>query len=155
MQLGITGIHGWKDPTLEPPLTNLKSFHAHCHHAARATGAKVLTSRDPYEAGIPSNYAMARIVFSNGVVAVFVNSVRPIIAFATDPAEGQIAFEYIDCPKLAEAFLAFGEYTIATSDELKTPLLREMWKKLAPAEQKRVQYFRPRTVGEVLFNYWD
>lgn len=155
LQLGITGIQGRKDPGPEPPLTNLAAFRSHCHHAARVTGAKVMSIRDPYDGGNPSNYAIARFEFSDGVVAVFVNSVRPIIAFAKDPAEGQIGFEYIDCPILAEAFLASGEYTIATSDELNTPLLREMWKNLAPAEQKRVQYFRPRTVGDVLFNYWD
>jgi hypothetical protein len=149
LQLGITGIQGHKDPAPEPPFTNLKAFHSHCHHAARESGATVQAIRDPFEAG-PSNYAMARIQFSDCVVAVFVNSVRPIIAFAKNPVEGQITFEYIDYPKLASVFLAFGEYTIATSDELNTPLLRAMCKNLAPAEQKRVRYFRPRRVGDVI-----
>jgi hypothetical protein len=132
----------------------IKAFHSYCHHAARVTGAEVQAIRDPYEGG-PSNYAMARIQFSDNVVVVLVNSIRPIIAFAKCPAEGQITFEYIDCPKLADAFLAVGEYAIATSEELNRPLLREMCKNLASAELKRVRYFRPKRVGDVVFNYWD
>jgi hypothetical protein len=155
LQLGITGQQGRKDPAPEPPLTNLKAFHSHCHHAARVTGAKVQAIRDPYEGGSSGNYAIARIQFSDTVVAVLVNEIRPIIAFAKCPVEGQITFEYIDCPKLADAFLEVGDYTIATSEELNRPLLRETCKSLAPAEQKRVRYYRPARVGDVVFNYWD
>jgi len=156
LQLGITGIQGRKNPAPEPPFTNLKAFHSDCHHAARMTGAKVQAIRDPYEGGIPSNYAVARIQFSDTEVAVLVNSVRPIIAFAKC-TEGQIRFEYeyIDFPKLAGMFLEVGEYIIPTSEELNHPLLREMCKNLAPAELKRVRYFRPARVGDVIFNYWD
>jgi hypothetical protein len=88
-------------------------------------------------------------------IAVLVNYIRPIIAFAKWPAEGQIISEYIDCPKLAEAFLEVGQYTIPSSEELNRPLLREMVKRLAPAEQKSVRYFRPERVGDVVFNNWD
>ena len=154
LKVGITGIQGRNDPAPEPPLTNLEAFHSHCHHAAHLTGAKVQAIRDPYVDG-PSNYAIARIQFSDNVVAVLVNAIRPIIAFAKCAAEGQVTLEYIDCPKLADAFLEVGEYTIATSEELNRPLIREMCQNLAPAELKRVRYFRPARVGDVIFNYWD
>src|SRR4051812_9721155 len=110
LQLGITGIQGRKDQAPEPPVTNLMAFHSHCLHAARVTGAKVQAIRDPYEGGIPSNYAIARLQFSDTEVAVLINSTRPIVAFAKCPAEGQTTFEFIDFPKLAAAFIQFGEY---------------------------------------------
>ena len=118
-------------------------------------GAKVQAIRDPYEGGSPSNYSMANIQFSETVVAVLVNQIRPIIAFAKCPVEGQITFEYVDCPKLADAFLEVGEYTIATSEELSRPLLREMCVNLSPWEREKVRYYRPRRVGDVIFNYWE
>jgi hypothetical protein len=155
LQLGITGQQGRKDPAPEPPFTDLKAFHSHCHYAARVTGAKVQAIRDPCEGGILNNYAIARVEFSDTVVAVLVNKVRPIIAFAKCPRDWQITFEYIDCPTLANAFLEIGEYTIPTSEELNRPLLRDMCKNLAPAEQQCVRYFRPARVGDVIFNYWD
>jgi hypothetical protein len=155
LELGITGIQGRKDPAPEPPLTDLKAFHSHCHHAARVTGGKLQSIRDAYEGGIPNNYAIARIQFSDTVVAVLVNSIRPILAFAKCTAESQITFEYIDCPKLADAFHEVGQYTIPTSKELNCPLLSEMCNNLGPAEQKQVRYFRPRCVGDVVFNSWD
>ena len=156
LPLGITGQQGRKDPVPEPPFTDLKAFRSHCHHAARVNGATVQTIRDPYEGGSLSNYAVARIQFSDNVVLVLVNQVRPIIAFAKSPSvEWQITFEYIDCPKLADAFLEVGEYTIAPGEVLNRPLLREMCENLAPREKQRVRYYRPARVGDVIFNYWD
>lgn len=155
LELGITSDKCRKGPVAEPPYTDLQAFHSHCYHAARVTGAKVQAIRDPHEGGSPSNYSMAHFQFSDTVVAVLVNRIRPIIAFAKWPVGGQIIFEYIDCPILADAFLSVGEYTIATSEELDRPLLREMCSELSPWEQEQVRYFRPRRVGEVIFNYWD
>jgi hypothetical protein len=119
------------------------------------TGAHVQTIRNPYEGGNPSNYAMASIQFSDTGVAVLVNQIRPVLAFAKYPHEGQIIFEYIDCPKLADAFLGIGEYTIATSEDLSRPLLREMCTDLSPWEREQVRYYRPQRVGDVIFNFWD
>ncbi len=159
LPLGITGQQGRKDPVPEPPLTDLKAFRAHCHHAARINCATVQTIRDPYECGSPSNYAVARIRFSDNnvvLVLVLVNQVRPIVAFAKAPSvEWQITFEFIDCAKLADAFLEVAEYIIAASEELNRPLLREMCKDLAPREKQGVRYYRPARVGDVIFNYWD
>jgi hypothetical protein len=154
LQLGITGIQAHKDAVPEPPFSDLTAFHSHCHHAARRIGGKVQAIRDPCEGGA-SNFAMAHIQFSDCVVAVLLNSVRPILAFAKCPAEGQIVFEYIDHPRLAEAFLALSEYTIAAKAEMDMPLVQAMCKKLAPSEQKRVRYFRPARLGDVIFNHWD
>jgi hypothetical protein len=155
LQLGITSQKSRKGPVAEPPFTDSKAFHSHCYHAARVTGANVQAIRDPFEGGIPSNYAIAHIQFSDTAVAVLVNQIRPIIGFAKCPVEGQITFEYIDCPKLADAFLEVGEYAIATSEELNRPLLREMCVNLSPWEREKVRYYRPARVGDVIFNYWD
>jgi hypothetical protein len=46
-------------------------------------------------------------------------------------------------------------YTVLPATEMDGPLTREMWLGLAPHEQKLVRYFRPRRVGDVVYNYWD
>lgn len=155
LQRGVTGIQGRNEPSPLPPTSDLKAFRSHCYLAARTVGSNLGGIEDPYEAGRICNYAIARFEFSDAAVAVLLNVAYPILAFAKCPKEGQIVFEYIDSPKLAEVFRTLGEYSVATSEELNRPLVRGMCNDLAPWEQKRVRYFRPKRVGDVIFNYWD
>ena len=64
-------------------------------------------------------------------------------------------FEYTDAPNLSKAFSDFGICTIPSAEELNRPLIQDMWTELAAAEQKRIRYFRPKRVGDVIFNFWD
>ena len=155
LQRGITGIHGRNDPPTEPQFSDVRAFRSHCHLAARKVGARLRTIQGYTEAARVCNYAIARFEFPDSTVAVLLNAVHSVVAFAKWPAEGQGAFEYIDHPRLADAFQALGDYVIAPSEELNRPLVREMCKDLAPTEKKRVRYFRPSRVGDVIFNYWD
>jgi hypothetical protein len=128
----------------------LKDFRTHCHEAARQAGGKVERVVDPF----PANYSMAVIGFSDVSIAVLLNKLYPILGFAKPPTDGQIDFEYINSP-LADFFKTQGTYNVAGAEELNRPLLRELCKDLTPNELKQVRYFRPTSVGAVVFNYWD
>jgi hypothetical protein len=155
LQRGITGIRGRKDPPTEPPFSDLVAFRSHCHIVAREVGAKLLTVQDRREAVGACNYAIARFEFSDSEFVVLLNAIHPILAIAKWPAENEIVFEYINCPKLTEAFTKLGVYLFATCDELNQPLVREMYKDLTPTKHECIRYFRPRRIGDVIFNYWD
>ena len=155
LQRGITGILSRKDPMPVQACTDLKAFRSHCHDAARETGAKIQSIKDSYDGVGICSFAIALFEFSDSTVAVLLNVIRPIIAFSKSPSEGQILFEYIDCSKLAEVFQAFGTYSISISHQLNQPLVRNICKNLAPAEQEQVRYFRPARVGDLIFNSWD
>lgn len=148
---GVTGLEGRYDGP--PSYTDYRSFRGHCHAAAREAGWTVREVLAPH-ASVACNYGLAVFEFRQSAIAALVNGVFPFLAFAAPPAEGQIKFEYTDCPVLGAAFTRLG-YTVLSAAELARPLLTEMWQELAPHEQKRVKYFRPRRVGDVIFNYWD
>jgi hypothetical protein len=138
-----------------PPFSDLMAFRAHCHHAARTVGAKILGIEDPSDAAKICNYSLARFEFSGSQKVVLLNTVYPVIGFANCPSEGQVSLEYVDCQTLAQAFRTLGDYIILPSEDLNRPLVREMCSELTPSELKRVRYFRPARVGDVIFNYWD
>ena len=155
LQRGITGIQSTKDPMPVLASTDLKAFRSHCHEAARALGAKVPNIKNRWDGVGICNFAIARFDFSDSNVAVLLNVIHPILAFAKYPAYGETVFEFADCPKLAQLFRSFDSYNVSTSAELNQPLVREMWENLAPQEQKSVRYFRPARVGDLVFNFWD
>jgi hypothetical protein len=149
---GVTGIEGRKEGP--PSSSDYRAFRQHCYAAARGVGGsvhEVLAPRRP----MACNYALALIGFRDTTVAVALNGVFPLLAFAAPPADWQDALDFTDCPELAAQFEQFGAYTLLLAEDLRRPLTREMWRDLAPHEQQRVRYFRPRQVGNVVFNHWD
>jgi hypothetical protein len=110
----------------------------------------VLAPRQP----IACNYALAVFTRHQETIAAVLNGVFPLLAFVTPPTEGQLELDFVDCPELGAAFEQL-EYEVLLAVELARPLTREMWQGLAPHEQKDVRYFRPRRVGDVIYNYWD
>jgi hypothetical protein len=149
---GVTGIEGRKEGP--PSCSDYRLFRQHCYAVTRGIGGsvhEVLAPRRP----MACNYALALLGFRDTTVAVALNGVFPLVAFAGPPAESQDALDFTDCPEVAALFEQFGGYTILPADDLRQPLTREMWQDLAPHEQQRVQYFRPRRVGDVVFNHWD
>jgi hypothetical protein len=101
------------------------------------------------------NYALALFSFRDDAIAVVLNGVFPLLVFATPPKEGQLNLDFADCPVLAAEFEQVGVFLIVPAAELSRLLTQEMCQELAPHEQKAVQYFRPRRVGDVIYNHWD
>jgi hypothetical protein len=148
---GVTGIESRKEES--PSFADFRAFRGHCYAAAREAGwsvREVLAPRQP----IACNYALAVFTRHNETIAAVLNGVFPLLAFVLPPAEGQLEFDFVDCPALGAAFEQLG-YTVLPAVEVVRPLAREMWQGLAPHEQKEVRYFRPRRVGDVIYNYWD
>ena len=148
---GVTGIESRKEGP--PSYTDFHAFRGHCYVAARDAGWSVLEVLTP-QRPIACNYALAVFTRHKETIAVVLNGVFPFLAFVIPPAEGQIELDFADCPELGTAFEQLG-YKVLPAVELARPLAREMWQGLAPHEQKDVRYFRPRRVGDVIYNYWD
>lgn len=83
------------------------------------------------------------------------NSVFPVIAFCEPIPEGECQTVFRDCPELAAAIAKLGSWEIASATELDAPVSREELALLAPYEQKAVKYWRCRSIGRVIFNWFD
>ncbi|OWK45481.1 hypothetical protein [Fimbriiglobus ruber] len=148
---GVTGIESRKDGS--PSLSDYQAFRGHCYITAREAGWSVREVLAPRQA-IACNYALAVFASRESAITAVLNGVFPLLAFADPPTEGQLDLDFVDCAALGSAFEQLG-YTVLPAAELSRLLKREMWQGLAPHEQKQVRYFRPRRVGDVIYNYWD
>jgi hypothetical protein len=148
---GVTGIESRKEGP--PSCADFQSFREHCYLAAREAGWSLRELRAPRQS-IACNYALAVLAFRESAIAATLNGVFPLLAFATPPAEGQVELDFVDCPELGAAFERLG-YTVMPAAGLARPLTQELWQGLASNEQNQVRYFRPRRVGDVIYNLWD
>jgi hypothetical protein len=149
---GITGFRHVDDPPL--PVSDFAVFRGHSYAAARALGGCVRSVEAPVR-GAEANFARAILELPGGPIAILLNAHFPVIAFADPPAESAAPVRFIDAPALAERFQRFGTYEVWSGSELEVPLTPEACKQLAGAELEQVQYWRPRRVGDLVFNFWD
>lgn len=130
-----------------------RPFLTACHDAARRTGGTITTSQEP---GVTPNFHAVVIAYGHERLAVLRHALLPLAAFAQAPRD-HVALPpaFIDHPRLAQII---GESTgcpVLSTAELRQPLKPADLSQLTTAEHEQIRYWKPATVGELLFNYWD
>ncbi|MEV6817103.1 hypothetical protein [Micromonospora sp. NPDC051296] len=131
---------------------DLRAFTAVCHHAARTIGATV-TGVTP--AGVTPNFHTIDITHAQHHIAVLRHTALPFIAFARPRAGGDVTITFVDHPDLAAAITTLTDAQVLTVEQLRTPLSQVDLSALDPGEHDQISYWKPTTVGELLFNFWD
>jgi hypothetical protein len=147
---GITGIRTPKDPPL--PQSDFSRFKSDCYEIARSTGARVRAVTFPQGT---NSFGYAILAFDEQSIAVLLNAHYPLIAFPESFVPDQHPNAFVDHAALATAFKTLGAYTVPSRDELESSVSAEACQELSPAELSEVKYWRPRCIGEVIFNFWD
>ena len=96
---------------------------------------------------------MAHVEVSGKVFYILLNEHYPYLTFASLVEPGNIAF--IDQPALHEPFSPF--YRVLGPVELNVPFNQTMAKntELNRTELEQLAYWKPETVGQIIFNFWD
>ena len=138
------GITGFGDAQA-PDIQDVKSFTALAHTTARELGGAVCYIDTDT---LSRSFYSARIESSHGGVYILMNAHYPYAAFADSVEYGEIGF--VDVP----GGVVCPDVRVLTRDELLQPWSGEEGE-LGDTEMKQIRYWKPRTVGEVVFNFWD
>jgi hypothetical protein len=126
-------------------------FKAAVFRAARAIRAKVVHTEP---AGVTPNFHSAVLDAPDGETVVLCNSRFPIVAFAEWPvAMGSLRFK--DHGALRDAMESIGGYTVTNVAELDRTLTEDDVTALGSGDLYNLRYWKPETVGEVVFNWFD
>ncbi|SNT51426.1 hypothetical protein SAMN05421812_10820 [Asanoa hainanensis] len=127
----------------------VRGFTTACHHAARATGGAV-TRVVP--AGPTPSFHTVEISLGQQRIAVLRHSTLPLVAFTDPRGDGELALTFVDHPDLAAAMSGV---PVLSAGQLNAPVSQADLGALGPAEHEQIGYWRPTSVGELLFNFWD
>ncbi|WP_102348574.1 hypothetical protein [Bacillus sp. Marseille-P3661] len=148
LQSGITGFQ--PAPTIEENVFKQICFSLF--------GSKLVKYR--YEEDETKNFYDCLIYYNEQKFNVLLNMHYPFIAFAEN--RGAYHFSFIDDPNLRKMFESY--YTVLSSNELNEPLhFSQKGKKiiikndntLHKYELEQIMYWQPKTVGDIVFNFWD
>jgi len=145
---GVTGFYN--SEALQPPNVNGKQFKQLCFDFATSHGGKVIKFTTPH---YPANFYYAYVEVLEDQFFILLNEHYPFLAFASIVEFRNIMF--IDRPDFYEEFSDV--YQVLGTVELNAPFNQYLIKEtdLNRAELEQLVYWKPETIGQIIFNYWD
>jgi len=122
-------------------------------YAGAKTGGATVTTVRPGEGPTP-NFHQADVGLASGPLVVLCNRHVPVVAFANRIDGMEIAHFVPAPPSFAEA-LAESGFAAAAADELNRRVEPKDLDALSPAERRQAKYWKPKRVGDIVFNWWD
>jgi hypothetical protein len=106
-------------------------------------------------AGATPNFHTALITTPDSQSTVLCHEVLPVVAFAANPPQAGASLTVFTPPPAWAGGFELGGFRLLDVEELSLPLASADTSELAEAELEQVRYWRPSTVGELMFNWWD
>lgn len=125
---------------------DLHTFRKTVHAVAGKAGGQVC---DIIEPGVTPNFLAARIEIGERACFVLCSHANDW-AFATAIEPALAPLNFIDSPALAHAMNALFDLKPLSQNELQSPF--SAWPGLSESD---LRYWKPRTLGDALFNWWD
>jgi len=149
MRKGITGFFR-RNPLSEFPLPKFQQIAFACAVRCGFTVAGLS------ERGVTPNFHSALLVRWDEKLLMLGHSIYRIIAFAEPHEDFSCELTFRDATDLRECLVEmYPEFTIASTTELSLGIQASDLQMLDRAEVEQVKYWKPRTVGELAFNWWD
>ncbi|QFT89660.1 hypothetical protein FIU87_13445 [Bacillus sp. THAF10] len=138
------------------------TFKKACYTSVTSLGGRVLSFQEPV---VAQNYYYAKVSFPNEEnLYILLNSIYPFIAYATSHRAYSMTFK--DHKELTTTIrhLYSDMYRVLQQVELNETLrLKEAKSDMVVLNENtlnkwdmdNIKYWKPKTVGEVVFNYWD
>ncbi|WP_407570490.1 hypothetical protein [Deinococcus altitudinis] len=148
---GITGFAPGESP--HTPATSLRAFNTVCHAVARQLHGRVV-SVTGCGGRVTPNFHVAELRLRSGVYFVLCNAYHPWLAATAEPPtwmEGT----FLPSAELSSAAESTSDFSFLQPDQLEQPLTLEALRALGPGELGQLLYWKPKRLGDVIFNFWD
>ncbi len=108
------------------------------------------------ERGVTPNFHTAALERFNDQFTILAHSTYPIIAFAEPLKPGICELRFRDANSIAKRITdSYPNVTIASTKELLRRIDISDIEQLNRAEREQIKYWKPQTIGELAFNWWD
>jgi hypothetical protein len=149
MRKGITSFFS-RNPLPEFPFTEFQQIAFACSVRCGFSVAGLS------ERGATPNFHSASLERRDEKLLMLGHSNYRIIAFAEPREEYSCELIFRDAIDLAECVVEmYPEFTIASTTDLSLEIQESDLRMLDRAEVEQVKYWKPRTIGELAFNWWD
>lgn len=148
---GITGFFQMSQRKSLPHI-EMETFKKEVSGSLAQLGYRLLYFR---EAGVTPNFHL--VVFGKGGerLGVICNSIYPVVALVKEIDVGVCELRYIEDENVENLIESNTSFHIVSTADLDQELTSGALKELNEAELRQINYWKPQTIGEVVFNWWD
>lgn len=133
-------------------MCDLNAFRSACHTVSQVTQSSLLAQiRQPND---QRNFLTAQFATPLGEIAALLNQHVPLLGFAVPSRPGK-PLRFADVRELANAFAQLGMYRVLSLSDLQQPITADELARLSPTEIEQVNYWKPTSLGQIIFNAWD
>ncbi len=152
LRRGITSFFNWDERGTIPEFT----FAEFKRIVFAVSTVQRLAVSQLSERHVTPNFHLARLDDSELSVLMLGHSTYPLIAFAKPENAHATKLLFVDCSRIADAMQnLFPDVTIADANELNQELTESDMSVLDLIEREQIEHWKPNTIGEVAFNWWD
>jgi len=147
------GISGFYNISEQPPeLITASVFKNDISSVLSSVGFK---PKSFIESGITPNFHYAHFTSAGCDLHIVCNEIYPVIAFVNMPDLKSCRLEFILNNEIKKIIEQYSIYKVLNPEELNNPIQPNDLKQLNSAELGQIEYWKPETVGEIVFNWWD
>ncbi len=143
---GITGFYD--SEANKPPQIDGQLFKQLCFSIASLHSGNILDFKAPH---YPANFYCAQVNIFDNLFSILLNEHYPYLAFAS--VNENTTFTFIDVPFLHAYFSPF--YYLLDTTILNKPFTPLLNTELNSTELEQIAYWKPKTIGQIIFNKWD
>jgi len=152
LKRGITSFFNWDDRGTIPEF----AFSEFKRVVFGVADPLRLAVSELNERGVTPNFHSARLDGAETALTILGHSTYPIFAFSEPLRHDACQLHFVDCASIAtEISRLFPELTVVTADELKRKPTESNLDSLDATELEQIEYWKPQSVGEIAFNWWD
>ncbi len=152
LQRGVTGFFNWDERGAIPEF-HFREFKLVIHVVARELSC---SATNLVERGVTPNFHSALIACEDQSILILGHSIYPIFAIAKPLEHSSQCLRFIDIDKVSQIVNDhFPHVTLASAQRLTQKLSGTDLVELDEFELEQVKYWKPETVGELVFNWWD
>ena len=152
LQTGITGFYRGSN---EPPTLPREHVISDCKHVAADRRLPIGRRIWADEAWSVRNFHTIAFGSGDNTAFVLINAHYPVCAFTKEFADRGDPIEFSECTELADAFRRVSRFTPIPLAHLQRRPEAEDLAGLDQVEMEQVSYWKPETIAEIIFNYWD
>ena len=152
---GVTGFYNAED--VKPPTIDEKLFIQNCFGLINGKYGKIAGCKGQQDT---ANFFAVEVKTADKHMHLLLNAHYPFMAFADEAGYGKMSF--VDEPALGKLFSPF--YHVLDTKKLNERVILKPGSKkhilqnandLNEEELKQIAFWKPETIGEIIYNYWD
>ena len=88
-------------------------------------------------------------------MSILIHDSFPFLAFTQSSDVPYLEIEFCEWPEFCRLIYRVADWQVLPTDFLNQPVTMEITEALSPAERSEMLYWKPKKIGDVIFNSWD